>query len=127
MITVQNTLPLIHLKYNKNLLSVPTCVFSSENLIKISDWLLEKIERDEFKKFPATLVKLKQQHKQFMELYELCKIKEKEAKGKPFIKANSLFYRPRLGNKHDELLFERLEHRRKTSISDRRSNEISKI
>lgn len=113
--------------FDANLLSTPTFGFSAKKLHEIAEFLKKRINFNEFKKFPATVEKLKQQHQQFMELYERAKIKEREAKGKAFIKANAPFYRPRLIKKDDNRLFERLEKEQASSNKDGANNAISKV
>lgn len=109
-------MPDFHIKFDPHILSKYTFSFryNSEHLLKIGNFLLKKINRDEFHKFPATVMKFKHQHKKFMELYGRAKIKEREVEGKAFIKANAIFYRPRFANRDDQRLFERLYDRTKT-------------
>ncbi len=113
--------------FNPQLLQVELLKYDAEYLLQIGIWIFEKINSPEFYKFPATIIKLKQKHKQFMEMYELSKIKEEENKEKKFIKTKQPFYRFRSNNKNEQYLFDRLEHRRKISKSMRSNNEISKI
>lgn len=122
--TILTSAPPIKINFNKDLLSMPTFWFSAEKLRKIGDWLLKKIDSAEFNKFPATIEKLRQQHKHFMELYERAKIKERENKDKAYIKAKMFGYRPEYVNYKGPDLFGRLEHRVETSVNDRRNNKI---
>ncbi len=120
--------PLIEIKFNKNLLSIPYPGFKAEYILKISNFLEKKISSSEYRKFPNTVGKLTVKHMQLMELYEQAKIKEEESKGKTFIQAKMPFYRPRLANRNDQRLFERLDNRRKASeYMLRKYYEISKI
>lgn len=127
MITTISHIPPMPMKFNPHLLSSPIFKYDAEYLLKIADFLKKKVNSSEFHKFPATIVKLKIQHQQFMELYERAKIKEREVKEKAFVKANAPFYRPRLANKNDQRVFERLDDRRKTSEHDRRNSNLSKV
>lgn len=121
------TCPAIPIRFDSNLLSTPTFGYTAENLKSIGDWLLKKIESAEFRKFPATISKLKQQHKKFVELYERAKTHEEQNKTKKHIKTQWLGYRPKMANQNDQRLFERLDNRRKTSEHDRRNNNIQSI
>lgn len=117
--------PQICTQYYADLLSIPLPLYRARHLLQIGIWLLEKIERSEFQKFPSTVAKLKQQYQQFMELYERTKIEEEQAKEKGYRKTQWFGYRPRLTNRNDHRLFERLSYRAKTSKYDRWIHEIS--
>jgi hypothetical protein len=125
--TIITECPPLSMKFDPHLLSRPTFGFTTDYLLKISAFLKKKIDSAEFRKFPATIQKLKQQHQEIMELYEWAKIKEKESKGKAFIKANAPFYRPRLIKKDDNRLFERLDKRRASSNKDGANNAIPEV
>ena len=127
MITTTMHMRPMAIRFDPHFLSLTTLGYSAENLYQIGAWLLEKIDSSELRKFPGTIEKLKKQHQQFMELYERTKIEEGKAKEKMFIKANATFYRPRLDNKNDRTIFERLKDRRETSIADRKNNKVSKV
>ena len=116
--------PKIPMKFRSDLLSVPTPKFkrNSGDLLQISAMLLKKIDTARFRKFPETVMKLKQQHQKFMELYACAVEKEKETEGKPFIKAQEYFYRYRFIDKNDQRLFERLEGRVYSSKHGNRKN-----
>jgi hypothetical protein len=115
--TTKSHPPSIPMRFNPQLLSTPTFGFSAKKLLKIAEFLKKKVNSNEFKKFPATLTKLKQQHQQFMELYERAIIEEKQAKEKKGLKTHWLGYRPRLVNRNDQRLFERLDDRRRMSVA----------
>lgn len=127
MVTTISHMPSITMKFDPHLLSRPTFRFTVDYLHQISAFLQKKIDSPKFRKFPATIQKLKQQQQELMELYERAKIKEEEAKGKAFIKTNAPFYRPRLIKKDDNCLFERLNKRRASSNKDGANNTISKV
>lgn len=127
MISTFSHIPPMPMKFDPNLLSMPTFGFRAEYLYQISDFLQKKIDSAEFRKFPKTLERLKNKQEHFMELYERAKIKEREAKGKAFIKANAPFYRPRLIKKDDNRLFERLDKRRASSNKNGANNAVSKV
>lgn len=110
--------PPIPMKFDHNLLSIPAFGFNSEYLHRISAFIKKKIYSSQFKKFPSTLEKLKQQHQKFMELYELSKIEEEKAKTKTCLKTQWFGYRPRLANKNDQRIFDRLSDRAETSKYD---------
>jgi hypothetical protein len=109
--------PPIPMTYNRDLLSTPIPRSDADRIHELSAMLLKRIESDEFKRFPSTLKKLQQQHQQFMELYERAKTEERKVKEKAFVKTYAPFYRPRLNNKNDQRLFERLEDRRRMSVA----------
>jgi|SRR3974390_280267 len=117
METTIHDAPLIPVRFNPHLLSIPTFGFSARHLLSLAEWVEKRILRAEFRKFPATIQALKQKHQQLMELYERTKIEEGKAKEKAFVKAHAPFYRPRLDNKNDERLFERLNDRRRMSVA----------
>lgn len=119
--------PPIPMKFDPNLLSTPIFRYDADYLLKIAQWLEEKILSPEFRKMPETVGKLIIKHQQIMELYERAKIEEREAKEKTHLKAQAPFYRPKLSNRNNQRLFERLDDRRKTSVFDRKNNTISKI
>jgi hypothetical protein len=99
MITTISHMPPMPMKFDSHLLSRPTFGFTADYLRKISAFLQKKIDSAEFRKFPATIKKLKQQQQELMELYEWAKIKERETKGKTNYKTCWLFYRPYLTEK----------------------------
>jgi hypothetical protein len=120
--------PMIYQIYSAHLLSLPSIrKFNADYLLKIAQWLEKKILSAEFRNFPNTVLKLKQQQHQFMELYDQVKTKEKESEGKTYVKANFPFYFPKLVDKNDQRIFEELDDRRKTSMRNRRNNGIPKI
>ena len=119
--------PPIHMKFDPNLLSMPTWQYSAERLHQISAFLLRKIHSAGLKKHPKTVKILVMKYENFMELYERSKTLERENKEKTFIKTQMFGYRPRLANKNDQRLFERLDDRRKTSKYDRRNHALSKV
>ena len=119
--------PPVLMGFNPNLLSMPIFGYNSEYLYEISVFIQKKIDSSEFCKFPKTIENLKNKKEYFMELYERAKTQERENKTKTHIKAKRLGYRPRLANRNDQSLFERLSDRAQTSKHDRRNNEISKI
>lgn len=59
-----------------------------------------------------------------MELYERAKTQERENKTKTNIKTQWFGYRPRLANKNDQRVFERLSDRAGTCKSMRRLSKI---
>jgi len=107
-------LPIL-MQYDSNLLSAPIFSFDADYFRKIAEWIEKKVHSAEYRKFPNTIQKLKQQQQQFMELYERAKTKEGENKNKTNIKANAPFYRPRLANINDQRSFEKLNDRRRIS------------
>lgn len=127
MISTFSHIPPMPMKFDPNLLSMPTFGFRAEYLYQISAFLQKKIDSAEFSKFPATIHKLKQKQQQFMQLYERTKIEEEQAKTKTCLKTQWIGYRPRLANKNDQRVFERLNDREKTSKRDRRDGKVSKI
>lgn len=122
--TIINHCPPIPIKFDPNLLSTPTFGYSAEDLYRIGDFLQKKIDSAEFRKFPATIEKLKQKKQHFMELYEWAKNQERENKTKTCLKTQWFGYRPRLTNKDDQRIFDRLSDRASTSKYDRRRNEV---
>lgn len=116
--------PMISQVYSADLLFTPIYIFRADYLFKIAQWIEKKIASAEFRNFPKTRERLKDRLEHFMEFYEQVKIAEKESEGKTNVKANFPFYRPRIDNRNDQSLFERLEDRRKTSAFDRRHNKI---
>ncbi len=84
--TISTDMPKIELKFNKNLLSMPIWEYSAKYLHQIGTFLQKKIDSKEFRKFPATIEKLKQKQLKFMELYERAKIEEENAKTKTCLK-----------------------------------------
>ena len=124
MISTFSHIPPMPMKFDPNLLSMPTFGFRAEYLYQISDFLQKKIDSAEFRKFPKTLERLKNKQEYFMELYERAKIEEGKAKEKKGLKTAWFGYRPRLANRNDQRLFERLSNRRETSVFDRRHNKI---
>jgi hypothetical protein len=127
MNTYITQVPDINIKFDRNLLSANTYKFDAEYLLKIAEWLEKKLLSSEYLKYPRTIIKIREQIKHFMELYERSKDEEREAKGKAFIKTKVPFYRPRFANGNEQRLFERLDDRRKTSKFDRKNNAVSKI
>lgn len=127
MISTIIHMPPMPMKFDPNLLSMPAFGFRAEYLYQISAFLQKKIDSAEFRKFPATIQKLKQKQQQFMELYERAKIKEEQAKTKTRLKTQWLGYRPRLANKNDQRVFDRLNNRAETSKLDRRHSKVRKI
>lgn len=127
LITTTSICPMIPINFDRNLLSIPIFKFDSEYLLEIAQWLENKLLNREFHKYPSTIVKIRQQIKQFMELYERAKDEEREAEGKTFIKAKEAFYRPRLSNRNGQRAFEELDNRRKTSKYDRKNIKVSKV
>ncbi len=120
-------IPYIAIKFSKDLLSTPTFGYDAKYLFQISNFLQKKIDSSEFYKFPATILKLKQIHMKFMEMYERAKIEEGNNKTKTYRKTQWLGYRPRFANKNDQRIFDRLTDRAEASRIDRKENEISKI
>lgn len=116
--------PLIPVQFNPHLLSMPSIGFSAEKLHKIAKFLKKKINSPEFKKFTRTreILENKQQH--FMELYERAKIEEGKTKEKTCFKTQWFGYRPRIANRHNQRLFERLNDRAYTSAINSRHNKI---
>lgn len=100
--------PEIQQYFNKNILSYPIAKFSSKNLLVIANLILKKLHRNEFRKFPNTVKKLKDLHQNFMELYERIKTKEEQIDPKAQVKANSMFYRPRFADRNKQRLLEGL-------------------
>lgn len=121
-ITVQ--CPPIQIPLNANLLSMPTFGFKAEHLLKIADWIINKTTHGKFNKCPERMDQIHHIYLRFMELYERAKVKEKQNKEEKRCTTAGPFYFPRLGNKNDQRLFERLEHREKTSRYDRRNHKI---
>lgn len=111
--------PPIVVKFNQNLLSIPIFGFRAEYLYQISVFLQKKIDSSEFRKFPSTILKLKQKQQKFIELYERAKIEEEKAKAKMYVKTKCIGYRPRLPNRNDQRIFERLSNRTETSKRDK--------
>ena len=120
-------MPLISIKFNPYLLSVPTFRYDAEYLHRISAFLQKKIDSAEFQKFPTTILKLQKKQSQFKELYGRTKIEEEQAKEKTCIKTQWFGYRPRLPNRNDQRVFDRLDNRAETSKLDRRYHNVSKI
>lgn len=116
--------PPIPVRFDPHLLSTPIIGFCAENLRKIAEFLQKRIDSAEFKKFPKTRERLKDRQQHFEELYERAKIEEGKAKEKKGLKTAWFGYRPRLANRNDQRLFERLSNRRETSVFDRRHNKI---
>lgn len=128
METIDVQWPPIKMKLDHKLLSYPFFKFDSNYLLKISEFLLNKMGDISFYKFQRTKNNIYLKHLYFMELYEQAKIKEEECKGKAINKASWPFYRPRLPNKDDQRLFERLDHRANTSQRMlRKNNKVSKV
>ncbi len=116
------------MKFDRNLLSVPTFGFRAEYLYQIGLFLQKKIDSSEFNKFPSTIEELKKKQQKFMELYERAKIEEEQAKTKTCLKTQWLGYRPRFTNKNDQRVFERLDNRAEAFKRQlRKNNGISKI
>lgn len=127
MKTVTSLPPFILQAFDRKLLSHPIWRFNVEELKKIADWLLEKIQSNQFKKFPNTIVNLRKKHQEFMELYERAKKKEDEVKEEKGNKTQLPFYRLRHSNRDDQRLFEKLERKFSTYSYDRKKYAISKI
>lgn len=119
-----NQAPQLPVRFDPNLLSMPTFGFNAKKLHKISEFLQKKINSGEFKKFPKTRERLENKQQHFMELYERALIEEEKVKEKTCLKTQRFGYRPRLANRNDQRLFERLNNRRETSASDRRNNKV---
>lgn len=98
--------------------------YKADYLYEISAFLQKKIDSAEFRKFPKTLERLKNKQEHFMELYERAKIEEGNNKTKTCRKTQWLGYRPRLANKNDQRVFDRLSNRSETSRNDRRNNKV---
>lgn len=122
--TIYSSCPPMPMKFNPNLLSMPLFGFSTKNLQKIAEFLKKKLNSPEFKKFPNTKERLENKHQYFMEIYGRAIIEEEKTKEKKALKTQWFGYRPRLANRNDQRLFERLDNRRETSASDRRHNKI---
>lgn len=118
--TIITSCPPIPIKFSKDLLSMPAFGYSADYLYQISAFLQKKIDSAEFRKFPKTLERLKNKQEHFMELYERAKIEEGNNKTKTCRKTQWFGYRPRLANRNDQRLFERLSDRAETSKRDRR-------
>jgi len=119
-----NKLPL---KFNPNLLSMPIFGYNSDYLYEISQFILKKMHFGGSKKHPQKMKQLMNKYNLFMELYERAKTQERENKGKTSLKTQWFGYRPRLANRNDQRIFERLNNRTETSKLHRRNNEISKV
>lgn len=119
--------PQISMAFSADLLSAPMFRYDSLHLFNIGTFLLLKIVKQKFRKFPRKVNKLIEKHDEFMELYGRAKDKEREVEGQPFNKARAPFYRPRLSNQDDQRAFEKLDDRRQTSQQDRRNHAISKV
>ena len=98
------------------LLSTPFPTYNIERLHDLVKWLMEALSSHRYRRYPSTIEKIKKKYNLFMELYERAKAKKRENKEKKFIPTNATFYRPRLGNRNDQRLFDRLDERRKASI-----------
>ena len=118
--------PPIPMMFDPNLLSMSTFGFRAEYLGKIGAFLEKKLDSVEFNKYIRTKNTLYQKYSEFMELYERTKIEEGKAKEKTFLKTQWIGYRPRLANKNDERIFDRLIDRAQTSRIDRLNNKVSK-
>ncbi len=114
--------PSIPITFDANLISMSTFGFSAKYLYQISVFLQKKMDSAKFRKFPTTISKLKLKQQQFQELYERAKIEEEEAKTKLFIKTLWLGYRPRLVNRNDQSVFDRLNDRAEASKREFRKN-----
>lgn len=114
--------PSIQQDLDLNLLSKPKWRFDAEYLRKIAQWIEKRIDRAEFKRCVKTRNDIYLKYMQFMELYEQAKTKEKESKEKTSRKISWPFYRPRLPNKNDQRIYQRLNDRRKTSERKLRKN-----
>lgn len=122
--TIIVSCPIIPIKFRKDLLSTPSFVYNSDYLYQISVFLQKKIDSAEFRKFPKTLEGLKNKQKIFIEIYEQAKIEERNNKTKAYRKTQGCGYRPRLPNRSDQRIFERLSNRAETSKCDRRRDEV---
>ena len=124
MISTFSHAPSMPMKFDPHLLSMPTFGYNAEYLYQISAFLQKKIDSAEFRKFPKTLERLKNKQENFMELYERAKIEERNNKEKTCRKTQWFGYRPRLSNKNDQRVFERLSDRAETSKRDRRHSKV---
>lgn len=115
MNTITTIPPLISTRFDAHLLSRPFPRFNAENLLFLAKWIEKRVNSNEFRGFPGSIQTLKDKINHFMELYDQVKSKEKESEGKTFVKAKRPFYRPRLPNKNDQRIYERLDDRRKAS------------
>jgi len=97
--------------FDPELLSRPMLYYSVDRLKPIFDFLEIKLKERQFNKFPNTRLKLEQKLKYFMELYHHAKEKEKESERKTPRQTQMFGYRPRLSNKNDRAIFERLRAR----------------
>ena len=95
--------------FDSQLLSRSIPYYSVDRLKIIFDFLQRKLHQRQFNKFPNTRLKLQYKLKHFMELYEIAK--EKESERKTLAQAKMLGYRPRLSDKNDRAIFERLRAR----------------
>lgn len=114
--------PLIPMKTNPKLLSIPIPRQDMEYLREISEVLERDIESKRFRKFPHTAQKLKEKLQNFKELYERTKTEEKQMQGKKLTRALSAFYRIGLFDQNDEQIQRRLEHRRRKYIRKHKKN-----
>ena len=124
---VDELIPQIPMKFSPDLLSSPYPRYDAERLKTIADWIQKNVQGRDFTKNIRTRNKIYFKYLEFLEIYERAKTEEGKVKGKTFIKTNRMFYRPRLSNRDDQAVFERLENRRKTSERDRGNVKVSKI
>lgn len=103
--------PVIEQKFSKDLLSTPIWGFNAEKLKKICDWLERHINDSNVAMCPNRVNKLTSKYKEFMDLYERAKIKERENEKEKACKTHMFGYRPRIANRDRQHLFGRLERK----------------
>lgn len=124
MITYTTTIPPpIHQYFSSRMLSTPVFRQDAEYIKRYADWVMSQL-KGKYRKFPGTLHKLNQQYQTFMELYERAKTQERESEEKLYIKTKDMFYGIELPNQDDRRVFERLLHRKKTSLRYRKNNAV---
>lgn len=124
MITTTIIPPQIGMCFDRKLLLNPMLTYSAENLLKIAEFLHRKLNSTEFNSHIRTKNKLYIKYLEFMELYGRAKIEEGKTKTKTCLKTQWFGYRPRLANKNDQRVFDRLSDRAETSKRGRWSGKI---
>lgn len=65
--TIYNQAPVLDVKFDPHLLSIPTFGFSAEKLHKIAEFLKKRVNSGDFKKSPKTKERLENKHHQDLE------------------------------------------------------------
>lgn len=124
MITYTTAIPPpIHQHYSSRMLSTPVFRQDAEYIKRYADWIMSQL-KGKYRKFPGTLQKLNQKYQTFMELYERAKTQERESEDKSDITTKDMFYGIELPDQDDRRVFERLRHRKKTSLRYRKNHAL---